>query len=99
MAIIEDFLRDLDSRWDGRPSPKLRLQIIGSAALMMQAKYVRGTKDSDVLETAELSGPIQKKLRDLAGPGTELHARHRLYVDIVGMAVPFLPQIPSWHPL
>ena len=36
-------------------SAKVRLRVIGSSALMLQTDYARGTKDSDVLETADLT--------------------------------------------
>lgn len=61
--------------------------------------YQRGTKDSDVLETAELQKEIATRLTLLAGKGTELHLRRRIYLDIVPRALPFLPQEPCWRPL
>ncbi|MFH2203252.1 MAG: DUF6036 family nucleotidyltransferase [Elusimicrobiota bacterium] len=97
MARIEDFLRDIDRRW--KPGGgKITLQVLGSCALMLQADYERGTKDGDVLETRELTGPIKKQLLDLAGKGTDLQKRHRLYIDIITAGLPFLPQRPAFHP-
>jgi hypothetical protein len=97
VQVLKDFFRDLDRRWAARPQAKIRLRIIGSAALMLQADYARGTKDSDVLETALLTGEIKERLLDLAGPGTQLHHRHKVYLDLVHGGLPFLPQIPLCH--
>lgn len=72
MQVLEEFFRELDRTWR-TPEPqmgKIRLRIIGSAALMLQSDYVRGTKDSDVLETALLTESIQDRLRQCAGQGT-----------------------------
>ena len=62
-----------------------------------QARYQRGTKDSDVLHASDLLDDVRRRLLELAGPGTELHTRHRLYIDIVANGVPFLPHVPRWH--
>jgi hypothetical protein len=75
---------------------KARLPIIGSAALMLQADYQRGTKDSDVLETPELAGATGERLLLLSGKGSDLHKRWRMYLEIVAEALPFLPQSPAW---
>ncbi len=64
---------------------------------MLQADYGRGTKDSDVLETLELTSDVQAHLLEVAGADTELHKRHRLYIDIVRNGLPFLPHAPEWH--
>jgi hypothetical protein len=64
---------------------------------MLQARYERGTKDSDVFETIDLTDEDKQRLRTLAGPGTALHDRRRLYIDIVSNGLPFLPQGPIWH--
>lgn len=97
--MIESFLAELDGAWkpDG-PSP-VRLNIIGSTALMLQADYARGTKDSDVLETAELDDPARTQLLRLGGEGSRLHRRHHIYLEIVGSGLPFLPNSPQFHAL
>ena len=59
--------------------------------------HERGTKDSDVFETLSLTKEIQARLLALAGRGTALHARHKLYVDVVANGIPFLPAAPLWH--
>jgi hypothetical protein len=51
------------------------------------ADYQRGTKDSDVLETAELQKELAARLTLLAGKGTELHLRRRIYLDVTDVAV------------
>lgn len=50
-----------------------------------------------MLETTELEGPIGVRLVALAGPGTRLHDRHGIYLDLVGVGIPFLPLEPLWH--
>jgi hypothetical protein len=66
---------------------------------MLQSDYRRGTKDSDVLETAYLDEVTRTQLRSLAGAQTDLHKKHRLYIDVVAAGIPFLPQLPAWHPM
>jgi len=99
VAAIEQLFLGVDAKWTKRSAGKVRLRIIGSAALMLQAPYERGTKDSDVLETDELTDETARELRRLAGVGTVLHKRHRMYVDIVPSGLPFLPQAPTCHDL
>jgi hypothetical protein len=83
----------------GPATAKIRLRIIGSSALMLQTDYERGTKDSDVLETNDLTAGIKKRLLDLAGAGTPLHEKHRLYIEFVSSGIPFLPQVALYHPV
>lgn len=52
MTLIEQFLAELTQRWSHPSNPTLR--VIGSTALMLRTDFVRGTKDSDVLETVAL---------------------------------------------
>jgi uncharacterized nucleotidyltransferase DUF6036 len=99
MQLITDFFTDIDARWPSEPTGKVRLPIIGCGALMLQANYERGTKDSDVFETVDLTGAVKRNLVAIAGPGTDLHKRWKLYVDIVANGVPFLPHAPLWHPV
>jgi hypothetical protein len=96
VSRIRDFLRDLDRAWTPVASPNIPLRIIGSTALMLQANYERGTKDSDVLETADLDANTRARLEEIAGKGSKLHIRHRLYIDIVSGSLPFLPPSPQW---
>ena len=79
MGIIEMFFAELDARWVLDGSEPLRLRIIGSAALMLQTQYERGTKDSDIIRTADLTESSERKLLALAGEGTRMHRRHRRY--------------------
>lgn len=97
MSPIRNLIKDLDRLWDGAGSEKIRLSIIGSAALMLQTTYVRGTKDSDVLEATNLTPDIKAKLIKLAGPGSDLHRKHRVYLELVAPGLPFLPQAPMFH--
>jgi len=97
MQPIEQFLRDLDNEWPLTGTQRIRLTIIGSAALMLQAPYERGTKDGDVLETSAITPVVAQHLTELAGKGSRLARRHRLYIDVVGSGLPFLPQKPHCH--
>jgi hypothetical protein len=99
VQIIRDFFIEIDRLWPQREAHgrKVRLSIIGCGALMLQASYERGTKDSDVFETTDLTGEIKQRLVALAGAGTELHRRRSLYIDIVANGIPFLPHAPIWH--
>lgn len=99
MELIKDFFKELDHLWRPAPAAKIPLQIIGSAALMLQAAYDRGTKDSDILETAALMGPVGEKLLSLAGKNSDLSKRYGIYLDLVGGGVPFLPVKPVFNAL
>lgn len=100
MDSIRDFLRDLDRSWETAASgPRIKLQVFGCSALLLQTSYQRLTKDSDVLETSDHTPEVKTQLELLAGRGTRLHARHRLYIEIVPNGIPFLPHAPAWHPL
>lgn len=99
MAPIKEFLVEIDAKWKplgGEPFP---LQVIGSAALMLQTDFVRGTKDGDVLESSDGNPGIKEQLEALAGRNTDLHLRHRLYIDVVKEAILFLPPKPVFLPL
>ena len=98
MLPIEELLRDADRAWTPANEQRVTLHILGSTALMLQADYLRGTSDSDVLETKELDAQTKHQLLALAGRGTELHTKHRIYIDVVANGIPFLPQVPIWHP-
>ncbi|MCA9678478.1 MAG: hypothetical protein H6708_17380 [Kofleriaceae bacterium] len=50
-----------------------------------------------MLETIELSAETQQRLLAIAGAGTEVRARRRLYIEIVRNGIPFLAWPPSWH--
>jgi hypothetical protein len=97
VKIIEAFLREIDRQWEKEHYPKTVLRIIGSAALLLQMEYDRGTKDSDVLETPEITPPLKEKLLTLAGKGSPLSKTFRLYLDVVPSGIPFLPQEAIYH--
>ncbi len=68
--LIGDFFEELDGLWTAGgtgASAKVRLRLIGSTALMLQTSYARGTKDSDVLETSDLTDDVRRRLRERAG--------------------------------
>lgn len=62
MRVVDQFFREIDRRWTEQAADRITLNIIGSGALMLQAKYERGTRDSDVLETESLTPPIKHAL-------------------------------------
>lgn len=96
---IKDFLRNIDRGWSENSGSRITLKILGSAALMLQTDYERGTKDSDILETKQLDSLTKERLLTLAGKDSVLHKNHRVYIEILASGIPFLPQQPLWHPL
>ena len=95
---IERFLVDLDALWGGA-DPRIAIKVIGSTALMLQAEYLRGTKDSDVLGVMPIQGEIRERLQHLAGLGSRLQDLHQFFLDIVPPGLPFLPHPPKFLPL
>jgi Nucleotidyltransferase of unknown function (DUF6036) len=98
VKTADSFLRDVDRRWVKRED-RIPLHIIGSVALLLRTDYDRGTKDSDVLQTKELTEVIKGRLLALAGRETELHRRHGMYMEVVPSGLPFLPHVPLYHAL
>lgn len=99
MSLVEEFFQAIDREWSSDASRRVRLSVIGSGALMLQVSYERGTKDSDVLETTDLSSETKTRLVRIAGPGTLLHQQWKLYLDVVGNGIPFLPSGARWRPV
>src|SRR5712691_1297162 len=66
---------------------------------MLQTSYTRGTKDSDVLETDEVTENVAKHLIEIAGPGTDIHKRRGMYIDVVRRGIQFRRQSPLYHQL
>lgn len=97
MKIIEEFLLEIDHRWKPEVPHTIPLKIIGSAALLLQVDYDRGTKDSDVLETSDITPSIKEKLLALAGKGSLLSKSYRVYLDVVASGIPFLPHDANYH--
>jgi hypothetical protein len=77
MTPVESLLHEIDVRWRLQAAAKIPLHLIGCSALLLQTQYNRGTKDGDVLETAELVAEARDQLLELAGEHTSLHKRHR----------------------
>ena len=97
MNRVETFLTVVDEAWNPPAPGKTTLRIIGASALSLQSAYDRGSRDADVIETADLSKEVKNSLLKLAGPGTPLATRTSLYIQFVAPAIPFLPQKPLFH--
>lgn len=94
MNPAQSLLAELAARW---AQPPVTLKVIGTSALALRVGYLRGTRDADVLET--LDPAASAHLLHLAGPDSELALRWRVYVELVGRGLPFLPMGPQWHPV
>lgn len=99
MALIEDFFLSLDGRWKPAGREPITLQLIGSAALILQSDYFRGTNDGDILESHDIVPDIKQALLELAGRGSDIHRQTRLFLDFVPRGMPFLPARPVFHTL
>ncbi|GDX79295.1 hypothetical protein LBMAG42_11060 [Deltaproteobacteria bacterium] len=97
MSQVEEFFRDLDRSWPLAAGTPVTLRLLGSTALILQTSFQRGTKDSDILETDQITADIESALLALAGKETAIHRRHRMYLEFIGAAFPFLPVYPLWH--
>jgi hypothetical protein len=97
VSTIRNLILELDRLWPIKGGEKSLLRIIGSAALMLQTPYERATKDGDILEIASLTPEIKSQLLRLAGKDTSLHKKHRMYLEFVGLGLPFLPRPPRFH--
>jgi hypothetical protein len=96
---IHDFFQDLDRAWKPMGNGRIRLPILGAGALLLQTSYQRLTKDCDVLETADIDEGVRSRVDALAGKGSRLSQRHKLYLDVVRAGLPLLPQQPRWIPI
>lgn len=83
MTLIHEFFRELDAGWGTPPPAKVCLRVIGSSALMLQTDYARGTKDSDVLETNDLTDNVKSRLLAAGGMGSRLHTKYAMYLELV----------------
>jgi hypothetical protein len=96
---IHNLLAEIDVQWKPLGGEPIRLRLIGSAALMLQTDYERGTKDADILEADELTPAVRAQLLALAGPKSVLYGKYRMYIEVVLKAILFWPQSPSFHPI
>ncbi len=99
MNLIRGFFSEIDARWKPIGAVPIRLRIIGSAALMLQTDYERGTRDGDILEAEEITPPVRGQLLALAGPKSALCGKYRMCVELVMPAILFLPRAPIFHPV
>lgn len=98
MGAVEDFLADVDRQWQGSET-HVPLRLIGSTALLLRTDYQRITDDSDVLQTTEVTDDIKRRLLELAGKKSTLHARHGMYVQVLSTGFPLLAHQPLFHPM
>ena len=73
------FLHDLDTLVDG----PVELHCLGGFVIAELYDFARVTADVDVIH---VRGATPVALADLAGQGSELHRRHKVYLDIVTVA-------------
>ena len=99
MKLINSFLTEIDEKWKPVGGEPIRLRIIGSAALMLQTDYERGTKDGDILEAEEITPAVREQLLALAGPKSPLFEKYRMYIEVVLKAILFWPMDPVFHPV
>ena len=97
--MIEEFIHKIESKWRLLGQEPILLSIIGSTALFLQTDYMRGTKDTDVLEVNELPKNVWEQLMILGGKNSDLAKAYRFYIDLVAPGLPFLPPRPFFHPL
>lgn len=98
MDPVEGLFRDLDAAIAPHASARFQLRIVGSTALFAQTDWRRGTKDSDAVHTWDFNPAVHARLIALAGPGSALALRHRVYLEFVGEGLLLLPEDPLWHP-
>ncbi len=89
-----EFLRDIDSRFDGEnPKAKIPLYVLGGAAAVVAYGSKRATTDIDAwIEDAR----IRTKLRTLAGEGTVLAKKHQIYFQPANMTLMLIEE-PEWR--
>lgn len=97
--MIEELFIELDEVWKTTKCEPINLHIIGSGALLLQMDYNRGTKDADIMEVKKLPSTVEQQLKTLAGKGSRLAKKHRLYIELVSPGLPFLPPKPIFHPV
>lgn len=88
MNPIESFFRELDARLDSEQFQRTHLQIVGFTALFLLTPYLRGTKDSDAVQTYDFDPAVRHRLLQLAGEGTSLAVRNRIYLEFVAEGLP-----------
>ena len=82
MKRIHDLLSDVDRKWKPLGDEPVRLRIIGSAALMLQSDFERGTKDGDILEADEITS-----IDDIKAMSVRKLLVHKRLIDRFGSAL------------
>lgn len=98
MNLVEAFFRALDAQLAPARVPRVELRIVGSTALFLQTPYLRGTKDSDAVQTYNFDTAVRDELLALGGKGTRLAHHHGIYLEFVSEGILFLPDDPCWTP-
>lgn len=102
MKAAVAFFRGLAGQWDRSqdrtPARALEIRVIGAGALDLLTDFSRGTRDHDVIRTEEVGG-ASARLLEIAGPGSDLAKRHRMFLEFVPPGLPFLPQSPRYLPV
>ena len=94
MSSLERFFEAIDRAWVQADHPPTTLSIIGSTALMFPTNYSRTTKDSDVIETSDLSEPTQHALLKIGVHVLMLHQQPEIVgalcaqLVVIGKPVP-----------
>ena len=94
---VRSFLRAVDDAWDRPRADRIPLRIIGAGALLLQAEYDRGTKDSDILESTAIDAATQRRLIELTRPGSAIYRRWLTFIEFVPRGLPLLAHVPRWN--
>lgn len=96
--MIEVFLQELDRLWTPMGGEPIPFRLIGCTALFLQTDYLRGTKDTDILELDAITEPIKSALDKPAGKESAFRQRFKMYLEVVAPVVPFFPHGLVFHP-
>lgn len=97
MSRINQLFTSIDNKWKPIGKEPITLQIVGSAALMLQSSYDRGTKDADIIDLSTSIPEATKQLELLAGKESDLCRQFHMYLDLVNSAIMFMPSKPIFH--
>lgn len=84
MKIIPEFWKSFFAAIDNRLEREIRLEILGGFVITVLYGAPRTTADVNVISVAP--NTETRKLLEIAGEGSPLHKKHRVYLDRVGVA-------------